>query len=526
MANEDLFPPLNWGNWDELPKHPRSNMKYTGLISAEAEELLWKESLAKFGDTKAGREKAVKTLLDARKLTPYNYVPPRHALESHMGFQIDPKNAYRLLGEKIDVRKGESPASVVKKTTTAVQDFLNTGQVRGNPNKVLGGMISSAPSAEALAEFNLGLERAKANGLSAVESYLENVSPIRKELPQAYFMPRHPQPTYYQPSQLYEADAFSGLPKITNGRTPLVESGTAGTIGQNTMIEISKDFAPIDQTVSPRSRNPLYYMGNQDSVDAMEFRGRGGLWGENTGAGAHITANPRENPTFGEVADFRNRKGIRILQETSPAITMPEKIELNQRAIYGKVPNSWSGAEDAVLPSQEAGLSSTTDKLKWGVKYDRITPFGQRPLSTHLANAQAEAEILWNAAKTRPMSNTGLGALPGKMGALTAVGKVGGGLLAPIQIGMQINALTKDNVMDREYGHSDPLALRPLMDFALSGIGNNQTPSQGLQSMEKMVADPEWQMRNPLAATAYNLAFGNTEPVKAFLGAYVPDFMK
>lgn len=292
------------------------------------------------------------------------------------------------------------------------------------------------------------------------------------------------------------------------------------------MIEISKDFAPIDQTVAPRSRNPLYYMGNQDSADAIAFRANGGLWGENTGAGAHITANPRENPTFGEVADFRNRRGIRILQETSPALSLEDKIQLNSRAIYGRVPNSWGNLDDAVKATEQAGLSSTTDKLKWGVKYDRITPFGQRPLATHLANAQAEAEILWNAAKTRPLSNTGIGAMPGKMGALKGVGLGAGAVLTPLQIGMQINALGKENVMDREYGHSDPLALRPLMDFALSGIGNNQTPSQGLDSMEKMVADPEWQVRNPLAATAYNLAFGNTEPVKAFLGAYVPDFMK
>lgn len=103
-------------------------------------------------------------------------------------------------------------------------------------------------------------------------------------------------------------------------------------------------------------------------------------------------------------------------------------------------------------------------------------------------------------------------------------GKIGTGLLAPIGIGMQVYGATRDNMYDKEYGYSDPFAIRPFYDFALSGIGNNQTPSQGLSAMKKQVADPEWQMRNPLAATAYNLAFGNTEPAKAFAEGYKPFF--
>lgn len=103
-------------------------------------------------------------------------------------------------------------------------------------------------------------------------------------------------------------------------------------------------------------------------------------------------------------------------------------------------------------------------------------------------------------------------------------GKIGTGLLAPVGIGMQVYGATRDNMYDREYGYSDPFALRPVYDLALSGIGNNQTPAQALNAMERQVADPEWQMRNPLAATAYNLAFGNTEPAKAFAEGYRPFF--
>lgn len=103
-------------------------------------------------------------------------------------------------------------------------------------------------------------------------------------------------------------------------------------------------------------------------------------------------------------------------------------------------------------------------------------------------------------------------------------GRVGTALLAPVGIGMQVYGATRENMYDREYGTSDPFALRPIYDLALSGIGNNQTPSQGLSAMEKQVADPEWQIRNPLAAVAYNLAFGNTEPAKAFIEGYKPLF--
>lgn len=501
MNYEDLLPPLSWDGWDGLPTNTSSNQRYR-IPSEKVQQQIFEDAVKRFGNDSEGKKQAVAFLRNQLKLSPNNYIPPRHALEPHMGFNVDPNNAYRFLGETITVPKGVNPSSLIKEKTIALQDFLSTGQVRGNPTRVNGGRVFLP---------------AEPNGITWSDGTLGTAA-HGKELPQAYFMPRHPQPTYYTPS--IEAQLASDSPYAHIGIT----SSRPQAIGQNTMIEISKDFAPIDQRVIPNSKNSLYYMGNQDSADAIAFRARGGLFESNTGAGAHITVNPRENPTFGEVADFRNRNGIRILQETAPALSMEDKIALNQRAIYGKVPNSWSGTEDAVLPSQEAGLSSTTDKIKWGTKYDRITPFSQRPVATHLANAKAEAEIIYNAAKYRPMARTGLGALQGKMGALNATGKVAGGIFVPLQIGMQINALTEKNVMDKEYGHSDPLSLRPLIDLGLSGIGNNQTPSQGLKSMEELVADPEWQMRNPIAAVSYNLAFGNTAPAKAFIDAYKPFF--
>jgi len=121
--------------------------------------------------------------------------------------------------------------------------------------------------------------------------------------------------------------------------------------------------------------------------------------------------------------------------------------------------------------------------MKWTTKYDRITPFSQRPLSTHVANAKAEGEIFLNAAKSRPLSTKigSLGSAAGLGGAAKAVGLVAGGVITPLQIGMQANAVTSKNMMDREYGQSDPLALRPAIDFALSGNRQQSDTRRRLQ---------------------------------------------
>ena len=589
MANEDLFPPLDWSKWDTLSV-ANNQQRYDDSFQSEAFEKLrteYKNALKSLSEEAYLSEKAnIKRLQEeihlASKntgLKPYNYVPPRHALEPHLGFTVDPNNAYRILGEQINIKAGVDPSSVLKNKTVALQDFLTTGQIRGNPTNVNGGRVYSPPSPEMLKQYEEDLfhfnKRANAPKVWGIAGFnklgsarydwinpngnkeLPPVLPKGKELPQAYFMPRHPQPTYYTQS-VPPIEDYQGMSAFANPYAQQIGTRKItippikidGRISQNTVIEINKDFAPINQTVKPASANPLYYMGNQYGDDAKAFRGRGGLWSENTGAGAHITANPRENPSFFDVANPKNRKGIRILQESAPAINLKDKIAINNRAIYGKVKLGTTGESipsnidpslietnaegyfTTVKPNQTAGTAPEAAKIKWDTKYDRITPFSKRPIATHLANVKAETEIFYNASKTAPLSTKlgSLGAMAGLGGAAKAVGLVAGGLTAPIQIGMQINALNEKNMMDREYGHSDPLALRPLVDLALSGIGNNQTPAEGYRAMGKMVADPEWQMRNPISAVPYNLLQGNLEPLKAFAGGlkdfYTPSFLK
>lgn len=107
---------------------------------------------------------------------------------------------------------------------------------------------------------------------------------------------------------------------------------------------------------------------------------------------------------------------------------------------------------------------------------------------------------------TRPAYTTrrpGVGVARG----LGAIGTV-------LQLKDQIDAVTGRNgnsYWDKEYGGSDPLALRPLIDATL-----------GNASIASTTNNPEWVMRNPLAAAVYGAAQGGNEYSKAFLDAYIP----
>jgi hypothetical protein len=83
-----------------------------------------------------------------------------------------------------------------------------------------------------------------------------------------------------------------------------------------------------------------------------------------------------------------------------------------------------------------------------------------------------------------------------------------------------------DNMMTREYGATDQFGLRPHYDFLINSVSGQQSIADAWETQRRLVADPEWQLRNPLAATLYNTAHGNFEPLKAFAGGYVPEFLK
>ncbi len=97
-----------------------------------------------------------------------------------------------------------------------------------------------------------------------------------------------------------------------------------------------------------------------------------------------------------------------------------------------------------------------------------------------------------------------------------ALGAVGTG----VQVYQQFNALNEKNLYDREFGASDPFALRPFIDNALHNT------KLGGRSFVDTVNDPEWVQRNPIAAAPYNLMAGNPEYARAFINSYFPSWMK
>jgi len=95
-----------------------------------------------------------------------------------------------------------------------------------------------------------------------------------------------------------------------------------------------------------------------------------------------------------------------------------------------------------------------------------------------------------------------------------------------IQVTQQINALGEKDLYKREYGASDPMALRPAIDYLrkVSGLGYDDEKSQGAgeawKQQGKLVAEPEWQLQNPISAPVYNIMHGNTQPLKGFVQGY------
>lgn len=119
----------------------------------------------------------------------------------------------------------------------------------------------------------------------------------------------------------------------------------------------------------------------------------------------------------------------------------------------------------------------------------------------------------------RPKVNKTLGGkyIPAS-GFKSMLGPVLGSIGTALQLKEQIDAVTGkhgNSKWDKEYGGSDPLALRAPIDAVL-----------GNASFADTTNNPEWAMRNPLAAAIYGAAQGGNEYSKAFLEAYVPEIFK
>lgn len=92
----------------------------------------------------------------------------------------------------------------------------------------------------------------------------------------------------------------------------------------------------------------------------------------------------------------------------------------------------------------------------------------------------------------------------------------------PMQIADQATAAAGwdgNSSWDKDYGRSDPLSLRPLVDLSLDGGIVN---SSARRNFERTVTNPEYAVRNPMGAVIYGAASGNMDYPKAFANEYLP----
>jgi hypothetical protein len=107
-------------------------------------------------------------------------------------------------------------------------------------------------------------------------------------------------------------------------------------------------------------------------------------------------------------------------------------------------------------------------------------------------------------------NNVGAAAKP-VMGVLNAVA-------VPLQLYQQYDSLQSPDAMERDYGGSDPMSLRPWMDLAgdATGIGGTNL-TQALQRYSRTVNDPRYIEKNPISSIGGQAIRGNFDYLKGFL---------
>lgn len=230
------------------------------------------------------------------------------------------------------------------------------------------------------------------------------------------------------------------------------------------------------------------YIQGTDKYGKRAYFLQGGEWSTG-GAPYRIEVNPRllqpvNNPLYGDI----NLNRYLTVEGAFP-------LKGNNYNYPTLTPNPDPKFLDVVNPSNRKGIK-VIDTRTGDVIYDRTKPLTKTPLSTTIKNLKTDAKILLK---------TPLPAVATK-----TIGALGGAL----SMAGQVYGATRDNVYDREYGMSDPFSVRPMWELLINGS----------EAQKKLVADPEWQVRNPYTAPIYNLIHGNTEPMEAFVEGYKPYF--
>lgn len=114
--------------------------------------------------------------------------------------------------------------------------------------------------------------------------------------------------------------------------------------------------------------------------------------------------------------------------------------------------------------------------------------------------------------------------------------RIGGAVVervaAPISLGMMAYGATRDNYLDREFGHTDQFGLRPAWDFMgkITGLYEDSNSHKGnsiqqaWREAKAQVADPDWIERNQISAVPYNMVLNTGDFVQGLKDAYRPFF--
>lgn len=236
--------------------------------------------------------------------------------------------------------------------------------------------------------------------------------------------------------------------------------------------------------------------------------------------------------------------GVRRGEDIPIRVIADERVSRSR--LQGERFGGWTSAEGT--ETHQAGMGTEG-------KQRNLSRVGGRNLGLALSS-NPEQEVFVPSNMARPASQGGSSRVAGRiteagkivlnaspktsvpLQVLGNINRVGGAVVeraaAPIAFGRLAYGATRDNYLDREFGHTDQFGLRPAWDFMgkITGMyedsNSNKANSipQAWREMKAQVADPEWIERNKISAVPYNMVLNTGDFVQGMKDAYSPLWQK
>lgn len=294
--------------------------------------------------------------------------------------------------------------------------------------------------------------------------------------------------------------------------------------------EIAKANAGLQRRLAPNS-----LVSREDAINAYNFATTG------TRAEGRFYTPVEE----GVLKDYLNY-GLNKKEGFIPIRVIADE-RVSRSRLQGERFGGWTSAEGT--GTHQAGMGAEGNRRN-------LTRVGGRNLGLALSsNPQGEAFVPSNMA--RPASQGGSSRVAGRLTeagkivlqgmpkagsvplqVLGNINRVGGAVAerfsAPVALGMMAYGATRDNYLDREFGHTDQFGLRPAWDFMgkITGMYEDSNSNKGnsipqaWSEMKAQVADPDWIERNQISAVPYNMVLNTGDFVQGLKDAYNPLWQK